>query len=146
MEEVKIQGGSNFLRIIVEEAYGFPNQTCHAGGYDTRSLLEINCGAFTAKASLYLSTGELFKFYESLSDANEKLKGSVHFNNYEENLEFDIKYDVNGHILITGSFYAHDSFVSKLIFDFESDQSYIQSTIKQLNIIVNKYGGMTGIK
>jgi hypothetical protein len=70
----------------------------------------------------------------------------VHFTNYENNLVFDIVYDVNGIVKIEGNFSSLTSFDSNLKFEFNSDQSYIQSTLVQLEIIINKYGGMKGIK
>ncbi|MBS1532193.1 MAG: hypothetical protein JSU01_17960 [Bacteroidetes bacterium] len=147
MEEFAIQGGSNFIKIIIDDVWGFPDQTGHWGGYDAKAGIEIKSGAFYVKSYLYTSTGEFYQLYEQLVKANQILKGEIYFMNYEENLKFDLIYDANGHISITGNFYDINSGNSdnRLEFGFESDQSYIQSTISQLKTIVDKYGGMKGI-
>jgi hypothetical protein len=148
MEEFTIQGGSDFLKFSLENVYGFPNETGHWGGYDVKSGIEIKSGAFYAKSYFYSSTGEFYQLYERLIKVNELLEGVVYFTNYEENFKFNLSYAINGHVSISGNFYDinsgnHDN---RLEFGFESDQSYIQSTLSQLRVIVDKYGGMKGIK
>jgi hypothetical protein len=146
MEEFIIQGGPNFLKITIEEIYGFPKETCSWGGYDTRSTAEISSYNFKAKSNVYLSTGELFEFYKKLMAANRILAGDIHFVNYEGNLHFNIKYNVNGHVSINGKFSAQSVFENTLNFEFESDQTYMQSTVTQLQSITEKYGDMKGAR
>ncbi|HTD41825.1 MAG TPA: hypothetical protein VK671_14445 [Mucilaginibacter sp.] len=126
--------------------FGFPESTSHFGGYDTRSIIEINSGNFKVKSTMHVTTGEIFEFCKKLLTANEELKGDVHFNNYERDLDFNLKYDVNGHISVIGKYSDHSEFDNRLDFDFESDQTYIQSTLRQLHAIAEKYGDMKGIK
>jgi len=146
MEEFIIQGGADFVKIAFEEIYGFPESTCHFGGYDTRSYVEISSGNFKVRSQLYVSTGEIFEFYRKLSNANEVLKGEIHFGNYESNLEVNLKYDSNGHLSVKGHFYELGEFGNELNFEFVSDQTYIQSTLRQLQLIAEKYGDMKGVK
>lgn len=136
------------MEISIENAYGFPGETGCWGGYDTKSNVEIKCGAFSVRSYFYSSTGEFFELYENLTKANELLKGEVHFKNYEGNLEFKLQYDVNGHVIVSGSFRDTNNgyYDTQLEFSFNSDQSYITSTLLELGTIVNKYGGMKGIK
>jgi hypothetical protein len=146
MEEFIIQGGADFLKITFFKVFGFPESTCHFGGYDTQSIIEISSGNFKVRSSMYVTTGEIFEFYKKLSIANEELKGDVHFDNYEGNLSFNLRYNVNGHISIMGKYSEHSEFDNRLEFDFESDQTYIQHTLTQLRMIAVKYGDMKGIK
>ncbi len=143
MEEFEITGNGNFIRITFNEVHGFPNETGHWGGYDVTCGLKIEIDDFSVNSYFYSSTGEIFEFYQYLLKANEDLSGAVYFRNYEENLVFKLQYDVNGVIMVDGTFFKDSH---KLNFDYPTDQSYIQSTLTQLKSIVLKYGGMKGVK
>jgi hypothetical protein len=69
MEEFAIKGNDAFLKIAFDKVYGFPDETCHWGGYDTKTIIEINSGSFSVEATMYLSTGEIFDFYNRLLKA-----------------------------------------------------------------------------
>jgi hypothetical protein len=146
MEEFTIQGGSDFLKITFFKIYGFPESTGHFGGYDTESIIEINCDGFKIKAAFYISTGEIFEFYEALTKCNESLTGIAYLRSYEGNLEFSVEYDLLGHTTIKGVFSKQNQFANRLTFEIFSDQTYIQHTLIQLREIVAKYGGKKGIK
>jgi hypothetical protein len=146
MEEFTIKGENGFLKILFSKVFGFPDTVGYWGGYDNESTVEINSGSFKVKATMYSSTGEVFDFYEQLLKANELLTGSVHLCNYEHNLDVEVKYDINGQVLVFGKFSEHSKFDNLLKFEFSTDQSYIQSTLKELKSIVENYGGMSGIK
>jgi hypothetical protein len=147
MEEFSIIGESgSSIRIIFEEVYGFPESTCHWGGYDVRSRIEIKSGNFAVKSILWTSTGEIYALYEQLMTCNKNLKGEASYTSYEGNIQMNAVYDDLGHVTITGTFSEHNEFDNKLSFEFNSDQSYITSSISQLEKIVMKYGDMKGMK
>ena len=64
----------------------------------------------------------------------------------EHNLALVARYDMQGHVLVSGSFTEYHSSRNELRFEFATDQTYIQSTITELKKIGAKYGGMTGLK
>ena len=147
MDEFVLAGdNNNYLKIKINEIFGFPNETCHFGGYDTKSQIEIKTDGFSVLAQFYISTGEIFEFYKHLSAANYSLTGIVYFRSYEGNLDSQIKYDDTGHISVTGTFSKQNWFGNLLKFDFKSDQTYVHHTLNQLKIITDKYGDMKGIK
>jgi hypothetical protein len=86
MEEFIIKGDSGLLKIEFHEVYGFPEMTTHIGGYDVKSHLAICSDGFSAKSTVWITTGEIFEFYEKLRDCNELLKGEIYFSNYEGQL------------------------------------------------------------
>ncbi|MFD3003030.1 hypothetical protein ACFS7Z_21880 [Pontibacter toksunensis] len=147
MEEFSIRGDNrNYIKISFQEVYGFPESTCHWGGYEFRATFEIKSGSFTVKSIFWTSTGEMYEFYKKLKACNSELKGNVNFVNYEDNLDFTAKYDDLGHVKVQGRFNELDEFNNELIFEFNSDQSFISSTLEELKPLVLKYGDMKGIK
>jgi hypothetical protein len=146
MYEFAIKGEANFVRISFDKVFGFPNTTCHAGGYDLEATIEIKSGGFTVKSSLYTSTGEFFDFYEQLKTCNNLLSGTASYANYEQNIILKVTYDQLGHTHIHGTYSEFNSFENKLNFDFLSDQSFIKSAIDGLELIASEYGNMDGKK
>ncbi len=148
MEEFIIKNEVDFIKVFLDTVYSYPESTCHWGGYDTKSKIEIKAGSFSVSSYIYLSTGEVFDLYVQLLNANEKLIGSINFKNYEGDLKFNITYDDMGHILVTGSFSGRGEreYHNSLKFGFQSDQTFIQKTLFQLERIIEKYGDRKGIK
>jgi hypothetical protein len=147
MEEFSITGDNgNFLKISFQEVYGFPESTCAWGGYEVRSTLEIKSGGFMVNSILWISTGELFEFFKKLEICDKELKGTVGFTNYESNLEFNVTYDDFGHVNIKGRFEEFTENENELRFGFNSDQSYLSSTLEALRQIVEKYGDKRGVQ
>jgi hypothetical protein len=144
LESFTIKGNSDFITLKYEEVFGFPETTCHWGGYDAHVILEIQSGGFYVKSKLYTSTGELFEFFQKLKICNEKLNGSCKFITYEKDLEFVAEYDNLGHVIIKGEYSERSEFNNKLIFEFFTDQTFINVTLKELEIIIDKYGNMQG--
>lgn len=147
MEEFSIIG-ENDNHIIIEftKVFGFPEKTSHFGGYELQASLKIKSGNFNLKSSYYTSTGELFMFYEQLKKINEKVSGKANYSSYEANLKLDIEYDKLGHVNVSGSFIENTFYNNKLSFEFETDQTFITQTINDLKVIVDKYGGLKGVK
>ncbi|MEP6612794.1 MAG: hypothetical protein ABJA76_12940 [Mucilaginibacter sp.] len=145
MDNFTIEGHGNFVRIRFKRIFGFPDETCHWGGYDTESEIEIKVEDFNVNSTLYLTTGEVFEFYKNLAICNERLKGDVALENYEGDLDLKLRYDITGEVDITGSFSQNHGLI-RLEFEFKTDQSYIQSTLSQLKAIVLKYGDSKGVK
>jgi hypothetical protein len=145
MESFTLEGESGYLKIIIDNVFDFPATTCYWGGYDIKANIEIQSSNFQAHYTFYSSTGELFLFYKSLREMNELLKGKVFYKNYEENIFITLTYDNYGHITIEGSLIDKNEFWSELKYEFYSDQSYIKSTLNELEMIVKKYGGMEGV-
>jgi hypothetical protein len=146
MEEFTLKGNGSYLKIEFIEVYGFPESTSHSGGYDTKSVVEIYSDGFKISSIVWISTGEIFEFYNGLKQANQLLTGTAYLYHLEGNLECNVTYENDGHVAISGIFTKQNALNNLLKFHFESDQSYIQSTLIELEIIMNKYGGLKGIK
>ncbi|MET4105972.1 hypothetical protein [Hymenobacter sp. UYP22] len=145
MEEFTISGRDSCLTIRLVEVYGFPDNTSHWGGYDTRAAIHVKVGGFSVDSTLWTSTGELFELYQQFRICNESVKGTVRFESYEHQLNFTAHYTPAGQILIEGVFSEFSDSNNELTFHMHTDQSYIQSTLAEMQKIVQKYGGMEGV-
>lgn len=144
MEEFELKGQDSFLIIRINEVFGFPDRTSHFGGYDCIVGIDIKVGGYYVKSKFHSSTGELFDFYQKIKSCQTELNGLSEFDSYEGNLEFTVKYTF-GKVVVRGKYQETLTSDNILEFKFDSDQSYLKNTVKELNLIVNKYGGMQGI-
>ena len=133
----------NFLRITFAQVYGFPESTCAWGGYEVRATAEIKSDGFAVAATLWTSTGELSKLFQQLRRCQAAVAGVAQYESYEHQLSFNISYQAMGQVIIGGRFSDN---CNTLEFEFPSDQSFMQSTLAQLQQIVSKYGNMKGMR
>ena len=145
MDSFSIKGSSGFIKIKIDEAYGFPNETSVFGGYDTRSKLKLKSTGFSVDSILWVSTGNIYDFYKELEATQRDLRGIARFTSYENNLSFEISYNEIGHVSISGEF--QDNCVEENVLKFEilTDQSYLNRSLGKLRQMVEKYGDNRGI-
>jgi hypothetical protein len=88
----------------------------------------------------------LYQFSIELQKCYNELKGSVSFSESENNLQIELRLNRLGQINIQGYFqeFAHQENI--LHFEFESEQSYLSSSLRQLKSIVDQYGDLKGKK
>lgn len=147
MEGFSIKGESgNYLAISIQEVYGFPESTCHWGGYELYALLEIKSGNFLFKSRFSTSTGEIYEFFKKMEVCDREMQGAATFLNFERSLEFTITYSEMGQVDVKGKYCEYTEFDNELKFGFTTDQSYLTHTVEELNQIVLKYGDMKGMK
>jgi hypothetical protein len=144
LTEFSIIAGFDGLKVRLEEVWGFPNKTSYAGGYDTQSSIEIWCGGFRAAGILYISTGEVYRFFEGLQIAFKSLTGSAQLKTIEGQLELQLGFEEWGHFRIKG--YYREKIGSETVLHFEmlADQTYLQTTLQDLEKIYEKYGDNMG--
>ena len=146
MNEFVIGGKQGYIRIEITEVLGFPNETSYKGGYEVKGKIDIKSGNYFVKeAELWFSTGQVFEFYTELQKCYRKLNGVMKFTP-DSNLKFEIHFNKLGQINIQGYFQEFLSEENLLQFEFESEQSYLFSTLEELKKIVDHYGDLEGIK
>ncbi|MGB7605360.1 MAG: hypothetical protein WBL93_07760 [Lutisporaceae bacterium] len=146
MEGFKLEGKNGHISIEFLEVYGFPNNTSVFGGYDAKGIVEIKSSNYRVCGELWFSTGEIYNFYSTLKECNKRLDGKAELITTETNLKMSVDFDKIGHVVISGEYVERYDENNELTYEIFSDQSYIQDTIKELNEIVNKYGGLQGKK
>jgi len=147
MDEFTIGGRGGHLRIRFDEVFGFPHETSYYGGYDVKGKLDIQSGNYFVKeAEVWFSTGQVFQLYVQLQEMYHHLSGNISFTGAESDFEFDLEMTRQGQIKIHGHFQELSSEDNVLHFEYESDQSYLDSTLKSLKAITHHYGDMKGIR
>jgi len=146
MDEVRIEGKNGYIKVCLERLFEFPNNTGLSGGYDGKWKLEIKSSNYYVNGEIYVSTGEIYKFYCSLKECYNNLNGTAELLTYEDNIQLSVKFDKFGHAVIFGEYVEKVDEDNKLVFEIISDQSYMLKAVNDLEKLVNKYGDLKGIK
>ncbi|GGA60252.1 WapI family immunity protein [Ornithinibacillus halotolerans] len=142
-----ITGKNGVIKIEFSEVFGFPKETSYLGGYDVKGKINIQCGNFFVKdADLWFSTGQVYQFFTRLQKCYKDLAGSVTFIDADNNFKMEVYFNRLGQVKIQGFFQEVAHLENILQYQFESEQSYLTSTIKELEEIVLYYGDMEGEK
>lgn len=144
MSSFTIRGFSGFLKIEIREVFGFPLETSHYGGYDTKSNLLVESNGFSVTSELWLSTGEIFSLYKELKAAHQQLKGTAKFESSERNLSFTINYFQTGQVSIAGEFRDNNLENNFLKFEISADQSYLNRALAELGQLNEEFGDEYG--
>ena len=72
---IRAENGEIYLKI--DTVFRFPEDTCHWGGYDTQSRIEIKSANYSVKGQVYISTGNIYNFFRQLEDCHKTLKGTA---------------------------------------------------------------------
>lgn len=145
MEGFEIRTGSDFIHVCLDEVFGFPDRTCHYGGYEAQGTVGIQCGSYRAHGSLWFSTGEVWQFYSELLRAYDDLSGEARFRSNEGNFELVVTFTSRGHLTIEGMYQENLGNSTGLQFEIESDQSYLTEPLAELAQFVTKYGDNRGL-
>lgn len=146
MKTFKIGMDSKMILFGLENVLDFPHTTSFEGGYAVKGVLSIHVNKYSVNnAEAWFTTGQLYQLFHQLKEAYEKLEGMIIFSNYDDSIYFEMLFNRSGQIDVSGYFQEYPSIDSRLIFEFQLDQSYIPSTLKELKEIIDVYGGMKGI-
>ena len=134
------------IEIIIEELYGFPTETCYDGGYDFRGVANICVGKFKVNnAAVFCSTGALYRLLASLKQCYHTLEGEAKFlHSLENNITFVLKMGRFGRAVIEGEYQEFSHLNTRLIFEMETDQTYILATINELQHMEDLFGDELG--
>ena len=144
MDSFTLAGSTGSLTVQLEELYRYPHQTSPFGGYDTRSRLVLRSHGFVVNSVLWLSTGEVYAFYQQLRAAHVQLAGVARFASSEGNLCFAVTYLPAGHVSLTGEYYEHTPEANRLAFEIATDQSYLHQAVSELAQWAAQYGDENG--
>lgn len=137
------EDGQIYLKVT--EVFGFPSKTSFLGGYDTRVLIDIQIGSYSAKSTVDISTGQLYKFLQELKRCYQSLQGTASLKNYEGSFELTFDFDGLGHVKVSGHLREDMSTRTELRFELNTDQTRIPQVIYGLEDLVSVYGDEKGV-
>jgi hypothetical protein len=138
---VHIRGDGNVIQI---EVFGYERPDAN-DAYDAnwlRARCSISVAEFSAALSVALVTHDFARFADELEQTVQLLKGTASFSTAEEGLAVEIKFTTVGHAEVFGSARSQTSCVpdvSVLSFSFETDQSFLAHTVRELKAIVSRF-------
>lgn len=133
-----------YISVTLREVLGVPDEIAYGGGYNCKATVNISAGWFRAQGDIWVTTGEVYRFYQGLRCCFERLDGEVQFVNEYDDLDFACTFSPKrGHVTVKGQ--CRELLGSSLNFVLELDQSYIPQTLRQLARIVAEFGDDKGV-
>ena len=112
---------------VVEEGYDWINAAC-----------EISVGGFRGGVQLMITLKDLKRFRDELTILYQTLKGEAEFKTIENQIYFKLTADLQGHIQVEGSLMDDAGVGNKLQFYFGIDQTFLKSTLHELNNCIDE--------
>lgn len=143
----KLEGTADFIELVIDEVWGYPNKTSYGGGYGAKGKLSIRVGEYMVNsATHYFTTGELYKFMQRLQRCYDTLNGTAVLENTERELELECAFNTKGHVLINGRFQCQPGINNILTFEIRTDQTQIPHAISALHAVAEIFGSDEGVK
>jgi hypothetical protein len=143
---VEIGGNGGHVGI---EVYNY--ERSGAADEDDANWLKAKCsvavGEFSCVVGLSLVTHDFVQFLTQLEEAVRQLKGTAVFATLEEGLELEINFKSAGQADLFGRARSQTSLLPKqtvLSFSFETDQSFLAQTLRELKELVRQFAVRTG--
>lgn len=96
-------------------------------------------GTFTANVTASITTSDLARFANALQSTLDNLSGEAVFDPEEEALRIAITFLPNGGARVYGQVRSQRPREACLTFDFDSDQSFLTATLRDLNALATSY-------
>ncbi|HST09383.1 MAG TPA: hypothetical protein VLL05_03335 [Terriglobales bacterium] len=138
---VVLRGDGGKVQIEVH-SYERPEST---DGSDSNWLV-CKCGVtvreFSCDVNLSLVTEGFICFHRELAESVRSLKGTAVFATAEDGLKLEITFNSAGHADVFGIIQSQLSALptrTKLDFSFETDQSFLSSTVDELRAVIQQF-------
>lgn len=131
----------NFIRLMIDEVYGYPDELSYPGGYGAKGRLTIRADAYVVNEAIHhFSTAELYHFLVELERCYLNASGTASLNNTEHEMTMECIFDKLGHVDVVGKFQTNDLRKNCLFFELPLDQTYIPAAIKSLQEVRKVFG------
>jgi hypothetical protein len=137
-EQITISGHGGSL-IVHVSSYERPGANDPDDANWLTSDAAIKVGVFSGEFRFALTTHDLIDFHEALKTGLSTLSGVVPFRTTERDIALEIIFDQRGTAAIKGSVEPQTSLEASLCFRFDTDQSYLTQTLRQLEAVLRKF-------
>lgn len=138
MNIIPIKGNEGIVSIHIS-GYSNPRATDSDDANWLSAEIEIAVGCFTGKYPASPTTQDFSRFQESLELVLETLSGKALFSTMEGWLQLQIDMTRRGTATVSGEAVALQAPRIALEFSFESDQSYLQETLRAVRLAVQNF-------
>lgn len=101
--------------------------------------LELDIQPFTGRFKTSFTTQEFFKFWTGLRMMLSSLQGDAVFGSGDEALQVTIRIEKTGRALVTATTRVHAQSKTTVSFSFETDQTHLGETGKELEAVISQY-------
>jgi len=137
-EEIRI--GSKQGSILIEvDGYERPSAEDYDDANWLKCTVAVNAGAFDGNFKTTFTTHDFVVLHERVEHQLAEMSGDITFENTEGDLTLNINMDKRGAALMSGTVHPHKYLEASLRFEFESDQSYLEQTRRQIQAVIRKY-------
>ena len=138
---VSVQGHDGRLTIDILDLT--PNALSHSTAWlnGTVSYRSSQC-SFHATSALLVD--EVLDFHRELKEMLDTLRGSARLSTVEGTISLDMAMNKRGAVAVCGKLRASEASTAEVIFEFDSDQSYLKATEIQLEEAVRPFSSGTG--
>lgn len=141
---LKVEGSWMKFHLLGEETNieidvlhrNYPNSSDYWDRNWVSSKLKIEIPGYTVSFVADLRTDELSDFVNKLKIMNKNMKGKAILNNLDGYLEIEGEMNKLGQIIWTAETCYPAGYGAVLNFEFDSDQSYLETIIKELDDIL----------
>jgi hypothetical protein len=129
MATIHLGSDSEYVKITLPSPYASEGW-CQAP-------VEIAVLCFRGRIEPWLEAGDIEDFASQLRSVYESLEGEAKLTPREEQFTLRVQAKTGGHVTVSGVAWSNATFENKLEFTLELDQSFLPSTLAQLEEVAN---------
>jgi hypothetical protein len=127
-------------RIVIEVlGYENPSAKNEDDANWLATSLRVEAGPFSGSFRLAFTTHDLTTLLDQIQNALGALTGTVSFQNLEDDVSLNIRFDSRGGATVSGAAHPHLSQGVALHFQFDSDQSILRNTARELEATLRRF-------
>lgn len=132
--------GNEYERVEIEViSRRYPDTTNYWDINWIDSKINVDIPGYVVEFHASLRTDELSDFLNELQLLNKNLKGNATLNNLDKYIHFECEMDRLGKMKWSGETCYPAGFGAVLNFEFNSDQSYLERLIKELEAVLSVF-------
>lgn len=139
MTSITIGSDATFVKILVSRQL-YPNSADIHDKNWLKALVEMQSGGFQGALNIDLWISDFTLFKNELEQLYQKLEGTAHFENIEDNIIIHLTGNGRGHINVSAILKDFDGrHENSLEINFEIDQSFIPKLVADIQKLVSSF-------
>lgn len=140
MTSITIGSDATFVKVKILTLHQlYPNSTDIHDKNWLKALVEMQSGGFQGALIIDLWISDFIPFKNELEQLYQKLEGTAHFHNIEDNITIHLTGNGHGHINVSAILEDFGDRHNILEINFEIDQSYIPKLVSDIQALVNRF-------